>query len=186
MPDLDYNNLPESIRSQLPFDLTVPQIQPTTHNQLTNNRFTFFLRRCPSMTHFCQRVNLPSLSFGTSIQENPTGIEIRRPGTRYALEEVNVGFIVDEYMKTWLEIYNWMKSIAIYENNYEVLQEKDKVSEAYLIITNSAFVPIVSVALHNLYPVLLSSIDFDVSVLDTDPILANVTFSFTHYDITVL
>ena len=183
---LDFSNLPKSIRNQLPFDLSVPQIKPSTNNQLTNNRFTFFLRRCPILTHFCQRVNLPSISFGTSIQENPTGIEIRRPGTRYALEEINVGFIVDENMQTWLEIYNWMKSIGIYEHNHEVLRESDKISDAYLIITNSAFKPIVTVAFHNIFPVLLSSIDLDVSVLDVDPVLANATFSFTHYDITVL
>ena len=179
----DTSKLPQYVQDQLPFDLSVPQTPPSTNNYLANNRFQFFLRRCPNLTHFCQRVSVPSIGFGISLQANPTGIEIKRPGTQYAFEDITVGFLVDENMKNWLEIYTWMTSIGIFTSCKEMLLEDDKISEAYMFITNSAYVPIIQVKFHNIFPIYLSGIDFDSTIIDTDPILANVTFSYTHYEI---
>lgn len=181
---LNLNNIPDYVKSQIPFDFTVPNEIPNTNNYLANNRFHFFLRRCPNLTYFCQRANIPTLSFGVSEQSNPTGIApIRRPGTGYATEDMSIGFIVDENMKNWLEIFNWMKSIGIYDSQYELLKESDKVSDAFMLITNSAYVPIIKVNFYNIFPILLSGVDFDSTQPDTDPVLANVTFAFTHYQI---
>lgn len=167
----------------IPFDMSVPQTQPLTNNYLANNRFQFFLKRCPTLTHFCQRVSIPSIGFGISIQANPTGIDIKRPGTQYAFEDISVSFLIDENMKNWLEIYNWMTSIGIFTSCNEMLLEDQKISQAYLYVTNSAYVPILSVVFHNIFPVYLSGVNFDSTIADTDPIIANATFSFTHYEI---
>ena len=183
---LDLNNLPDIIKKQMPFDFTVPQTQPLTNNYLAKNRFNLFLPRCPNLTYFCQRANIPTISFGTSLQSNPTGVEIRRPGTRYAFEDLSLGFLVDENMKNWLELFNWMKDIGIYNTKEEITREKDKVSDVYLVITNSAYNPIISITYHDAFPVMLSGVDFDTSVVDTDPILASVTFAFTYYSIEIL
>lgn len=163
------------------YDDTVPQTQLSTHNYLVNNRFKFHIQRCPFLTQFCQRINLPTLSFGVSDQANPTGIAIPRPGTRYAFDDITVGFLVDENMKNWLELYDWMKSLGIYESCNEPIPEDDKVSNAYLDITNSAYVPIIRVNFYNMFPVMLTGLDFDSTLVDTDPSLSAVTFRFTHY-----
>ena len=181
---LNLNNIPDYVKSRIPFDFTVPNEIPNTNNYLANNRFHFFLRRCPNLTYFCQRANIPSISFGISLQSNPTGIApIRRPGTAYTIEDMTIGFLVDEHMKNWIEIYNWMKSIGIYTSHNELLKEDDKISDAYMLITNSAYVPIIKVIFHNIFPTVLTGVDFDSTLTDTDPILANVTFAFTHYEI---
>lgn len=184
MPNnFDPSTLPQYVQDQLPFDMGVDQTKPLTNNYLANNRFRFFLRRCPNITHFCQRISVPSLSFGLADQANPTGVDIRLPGTRYAFEDINVGFIVDENMKNWLEIYTWMTSLGIFTGSNEILEEKDKVSEAYMLITNSAYVPIIQVKFHNIFPVYLTGVDFDSTIMDTDPIISNATFAYTHYEI---
>lgn len=158
--------------------------QPSTHNQLTNNKFRFFLNRCPTMTYFCQRANIPSYSFGTSTQSNPTGISIRRPGTSFVYEDLTIGFSVDENMKNWLEIYNWITDIGYsYRGVSEILKEQQKISSAYITVMNSSYEPLLSVKFKNVYPTFLSSIDFDSSLPDTDPIIATATFSYTHYEI---
>ena len=181
------DNVPASILKDLPGDMLFENnFQPTTNNTLTNNKFRFVMTRCPTMTYFCQRANVPSLSFGTSIQSNPTGVTIKRPGTSYVYEDLQIGFSVDENMKNWLEIHNWIKDLGVsYNSATEVLNEHQKVASAYLLVLNSAYRPIISFTFKNLYPTFLSGIDFDSSAADTDTIIATATFSYTHYEVNV-
>ena len=122
-------NIPDNILRDMPGDfLFENEFQPSTHNLLTNNKFRFVLTRCPTVTYFCQRANIPSLSFGVSQNSNPTGITSRRPGTSYVYEDLQIGFAVDESMKNWLEIHNWMRDLGIgYRTSYEVLSEPQKI-----------------------------------------------------------
>lgn len=180
-------NVPASILSELPGDMLYENsFQPATHNNLTNNKFRFILTRCPTMTYFCQRANIPSISFGTSIQSNPTGITIKRPGTSYVYEDLQVGFAVDETMKNWIEIHNWIKDLGVsYNSSIERFKEHQKVANAYLLVLTSEYRPQIAFKFKNLYPTFLSGIDFDSSNTDTDAVIATATFSYTHYEIEV-
>jgi len=161
--------------------------QPVNTNFLTNNKFQFRLSRCPTMTYFCQRANIPSLSFGVSIQSQPGGIVLKRPGTAYNYEDLQVGFIVDENLTNWLEIYNWIKQIGIsYDTSTEHIHELQKVATGIMLVTDSKYKPIVAVKYQNIFPTFLSGIDFDSALTDTDAVICTATFSYTHYEIEVL
>ena len=178
--------VPEPILTQMIGDvLWENPFQPETNNLLTNNKFRFIITRCPTVTYFCQRANVPSFSFGTSVQSNPTGISIRRPGTSYVYEDLQVGFSVDENAKNWLEIHNWIRDLGLsYKSAIEVLREGQKTATAYLFILNSSYKPIIQVKYKDIYPTFLSSLDFDSSLNDTDPVIATATFAYTHYEVT--
>lgn len=179
--------IPENVLKVLPGDfLNEYSWQPDTHNNLTNNKFQFFLGKCPRMSYFTQRVNIPTLSFGTSPQSNPTGIVARRPGTSFMYDDIQVGFAVDEKMTNWLEVHNWIVSLGVgYGQGIETLEEHQKVSSAHLLILNSEYAPFMWVKFKNVYPTSISAIDFDSSLVDTDPIIAMATFSYTHYEVEV-
>lgn len=178
------NSLPEAQKAQLPGDLLMDNdYQPTNRNKLTTNRFLFILTRAPYLTYFCQRVNLPSIGFGTSIQSNPTSIEIKRPGTRLVYEDLQVGFIVDEEMKNWLEIHNWMTKIGTYDTVNDYLTENQKISTALIYILSASYKPLLTVEFYDIYPTFLTSIDFDVTSPDTEFVVSTATFSYTHYKI---
>ena len=181
------NIVPDSILRTLSGDfLAENPIQPATHNVLTNNKFKFLMTRCPTLTYYCQRANIPSLGFGTSIQSNPSGVVIKRPGTSYVYEDLQIGFAVDENMKNWLEIHNWIKDLGIsYDRSAEHLNENQKVASAYLFVLNSNYRPYMVVKFKNLYPTFVSGIDFDSSNTDAETIIATATFSYTHYEIEV-
>lgn len=191
MPESEYQTLEDIVKKLgywTPGDLfaTNPS-QPANTNFLTNNKFQFKLSRCPTVTYFCQRANIPSLAFGTSIQSNPSGIPIRRPGTAFNYEDLQVGFIVDEDLVNWLEIHEWMRSLGVsYEYPHETIDEPQKVATGHLLITNSNYKPIILVNFRNIYPVFLSGIDFDSALPDTDAVIATATFSYTHYEIKTL
>lgn len=175
------------VLKNLPGDfLNDNSFQPESNNPLTNNKFQFVIGKCPRVTYFCQRANIPSLSFGTSIQSNPTGVVARRPGTSYIYEDLQVGFFVDDKMKNWLEIHDWMKELGInYGPSNETLNEHQKVSSAFMYVLNAAYKPLLVVKYKNIYPTFLSGIDFDASLTDVDSVIATATFSYTHYEIEV-
>ena len=181
------DNVPQNILNDLPGDFLFENaFQADTHNNLTNNKFRFILTRCPTMTYFCQRANVPSIAFGTSIQSNSTGITMKRPGTSYVYEDLQVGFAIDENMKNWMEIHNWIRDLGIsYQGATEVLREKQKVASAYLLVLNSSYRPYMAIKYKNVYPTFLSGIEFDSSTPDTDTVIATATFAYTHYEIEV-
>lgn len=178
------DSLSDEQKALLPGDLLMDNnFQPTNRNKLTTNRFLFNMTRTPYLAYFCQRVNIPSLGFGTSIQSNPTAIEIKRPGTRLIYEDLQVGFIVDEEMKNWLEIHNWLKNISTYDTVHDYLKEEQKTSSALLYVMSAAYKPLLSIYFHDIYPTFLTSIDFDSTSPDSEIIISTVTFSYTYYEI---
>lgn len=179
------NALPASIRNNLPGDMLINnEYQPTNKNKLTNNKFLFVLNRCPAMTYFCQRANIPDISIGISLQANPTAIDIRRPGTRHVFGDLQIGFVVDEEMKNWLEVYNWMRNLSTDTNSIgDILAEKQKTSSAVLHILSSAYNPILQVMFYNVFPTSLSQIPFDSTAIDSEAVIANSIFTYTHYEI---
>jgi len=181
------NTVPANLLSELPGDFLFDNpFQPATHNVLTNNKFRFVLTRCPTVTYFCQRANIPSLGFGTSLQSNSTGISIKRPGTSYVYEDLQIGFAVDENMKNWLEIHNWIRDLGFsYNRTGEVLNENQKTASGYLFILNSDYKPYMTVKFKNIYPTFVSGIDFDSSNTDAETVIATATFAYTHYEIEV-
>jgi hypothetical protein len=178
------DSLSDEQKALLPGDLLMDNnFQPTNRNKLTTNRFLFNMTRTPYLAYFCQRVNIPSLGFGTSIQSNPTAIEIKRPGTRLVYEDLQVGFIVDEEMKNWLEIHNWLKNISTYDTVHDYLKEEQKTSSALLYVMSAAYKPLLSIYFHDIYPTFLTSVDFDSTSPDSENIISTVTFSYTYYEI---
>ena len=185
MSFVDYlNQFPDSVRDKLPGDLLVENPpQPNNRNFLTGNKFIFVLNRIPTVSFFCQRVNIPTISFGLSPQSNPRSINIIRPGTQLAYEDLQVGFSVDEDMKNWTELHNWIINLSTYDGQYERLPESQKTSMAAIYVLSSAYKPIISVKFHNVFPSSLSGLDFDVSTPDIDIMQASASFVYTHYEI---
>ncbi len=177
-------NIPASVKANLPGDFysSNPSI-PVNTNFLLQNRFVFTLSRCPTMSYFLQRVNLPSLSIGISPQSNPTPIDIRLAGNRFQFEDLQVSFPVDEYMMNYKELFDWMKGLAPYTDNVEELKDIHKTSDATLVILNSQYNPIITYKFYNIFPSFLSGLDFDVTLNDTDVVIASAVFTYTHFDI---
>ncbi len=179
------NNLPINVLDNLPGDLLVStDYQPSNRNKLTNNKFLFILNRCPSFMYFCQRANIPEISMGVSIQSNPTAMDIKRPGTRHVFGDLLVSFVVDEEIKNWLEIYNWIRDLSTDTYSVgDILKEKQKTSTAMMYVMSSAYKPIIKVTFYDVFPVTLSGLDFDSTLPDLQTTPASASFNFTRYEI---
>lgn len=182
---LNPTNIPDSIKRYLPGDFqTSNTFDQPQNNFLLQNRFIFVINRCPTVSFYLQRVNLPSISLGITPQSNPSGIDIRLPGNRFVIEDLQVSFPVDENMKNYLELFSWMKSLAPWSDNIQRSVPSKQTSDATLFVMNSAYNHIMTYKYYNLFPSFLSGLDFDITIPDTDPVIATAVFTFDYFDIT--
>jgi hypothetical protein len=167
--------------------------QPDTNNYLATNYFKLEISRLPLLTYHCQSVNLPTLSLSHTEQGTSTGTPVKWIGGRYTWEELNVTFMVDEDMKNWLEVFEWMEEIAIMTDVKNTMNRKmlgktsgqldDYFSNAQLAITNSSYKPKVIVNLIDIFPISLTGIPFTSTSMDNEPVTATATFAYTYYTI---
>jgi|TARA_R110002020_G_scaffold253997_1_gene467748 hypothetical protein len=158
--------------------------QPETNNYLATNFFKLELEKFPSVAYFCQSVNLPSLTVSTMEVPAPAlGVPIKSPVGRYSYENMSVSFLVDEKMDNWLEVYNWMYDMSTAETDCRVLNPYNKIlSDATLTIMDGSYTPMKRVIIKDIFPVGISGIQFSSVVVDTEPVIATVTFAFTTYE----
>ena len=158
--------------------------QPETDTYLSNNAFRFSIERLPLVTYFCQRASIPTLTLSTAELTTRVGVVLESPGTVYDYEDLTVDFIVDENMRNWLSIHDWMIGLSKHnEKGYQLDYEQQK-SVAELVTLSNASRPKLAVTFFNLFPISLGGIQFDSSTIETEPIISTVTFKYTHYEIT--
>ena len=160
--------------------------QPDTNNFLSTNFFQLEITRLPTVTYFCQTASIPSLTLSPVEQPTAFGLRPKWVGGQYAFEDLTVSFIVDEQMRNWYEVYEWMKSIGNmdnYKEAYNKTQTADFFSDIILTITNSAYKPQYYVKFRDAFPIAISSLEFNSASAENEPMIANVTFSYTSYDI---
>ena len=147
--------------------------QPENTNPLLITEFKFTMQRIPTVTYFCQSANIPSVSVG-NVEQNTMFSPINLPGV-FRFEDLSLSFGVDETMK------NWSTSNA--EDFAEFETQDQHLSDATLVITNSAMKGKLVANFRDCFPKSLSGIDFNSAVSDPEPIIATTTFGFTTYSI---
>jgi hypothetical protein len=164
-----------------------------SNNPLLANYFEFVLDRVPNMVYFCQGANLPGVVYGTSVQPTTLGIPVTIPIGNYRFENLQLSFKVDEDLKNWLEIYNWMKGNGNLDQTCNSLPYNaigsslgKTSSNGSLIVTNSSYKPKLKITFNNLFPVTLSGILFSSILPESAEVLATAEFAFTNYKIETL
>ena len=166
--------------------------QPSNINHLTPIAYRFNIRKIPNVVYFCQSVNIPGISFSSTVQTTPFS-PINIQGDTLFYEDLTIRFLVDEDLEAYTEIFNWITALTAPKafSQYKTERDTNKVlrrstgnlfSSAELIILNNNMNPNKEVIFDDVFPVSLSSIEFDRgSTLDT--ISATVTFKYTTYSI---
>jgi hypothetical protein len=155
-------------------------------NFLSPINFKFAIDRLPNMEYYSQQVNLPSVSMGivtnvpSPFGQNPLH------GDKLEFGAMNVTIRVDEDMDVYLEIYNWMRSIADPEgfDGYEALRDGPGIySDASLIILNNSLNPQVEVKFYDMFPVSIGDIQFNTTDNDVASVTVDITFSYRFFDL---
>ena len=85
--------------------------QPTVFDYSQSNQFKVFLPIFPTTEWFVVRANIPSVTLGTADRYTPF-VTIQMVGDHITYGDFNITFIVDENLKNYMEMYNWVKNIG--------------------------------------------------------------------------
>ena len=170
----------------------------TNRNFLSPVGFKFALKRSPAVAFFCNEANIPSLDLG--VAEQPTYLKnIPVPGDKIQFGDLSLRFLVDEDLKNFMEIQNWIRGLGFPESlaefndlkNEAILgpmgkSTEDVYSDGTLQILSSNLIPKFQVMFSDLFPYSLSTVTFDATDTDIEYFTADVSFKYTIYRITDL
>ena len=162
---------------------TIQSRQPTTDNPLYPTSYQVRLLRTPSVQYFCTKVNVPGISTGEIIQENYFS-DIKHPNSKVVFGDFQMTFIVDEDMRNWLEVYDWIRQTANVEDFSRNSSIEEQKSDITLMVLSNSMNPRFEVLVKDCFPTELSDIEFDSGLTDLDPVTCSVTFAYTSYKIT--
>ena len=155
--------------------------QPSNMNNATVNNFKFVMAKIPEIEYFCQSVNIPSMTMGEAIQPNPL-IDRPMPGDKMTFGELSIEFIVDEELRSYEALHNWMKSINTPETTNQYAGESSVYSDAALIITTNSSNPLLEITFRDMFPTSLGDLNFTTGG-NADPLIGDVSFRFRTYEI---
>lgn len=156
--------------------------QPTNRNYLAPVGFRLQFELFNSVDFFCQKANLPGLTM--PFTEVPTRFRTFPivPGGGVTFDDLQVTFIIDEDLKNYYSIHEWIRRNGNSEQHLDG-DGQVKYSNGQLIILTSNFVPAFVVDYENLFPINLTPVQFDSTVQDIEYFTTDVTFKFQNYTI---
>lgn len=153
-------------------------------NYLETAKFVFVTHSMPHLNLFCQTIEMPGVSTTPAIQPNPL-VDIPRSGDKLVFAPLTISFIVDEDLRVWEEVYNWLKGITFPEkfSEYRLQKQKGIYTDANLIFLKNSNTDNFSVRFHNCTPMSLSGIRMTTTedaktILTADLQLAYILFKF--------
>jgi hypothetical protein len=170
----------------------------TFPNQIQNRNFLspvgfkFTLAKEPKVAFMCNSTRIPEITLG--VAQQPTYLKrLDIPGEILTYGDFSLKFLVDENMENYMVIHNWLTGLGFPEtaeqyknvttNDLGVRNSNQAFSDGSLHILNSNYRDVAIIKFKNLFPVSLSSLEFDATPTDVIFLTAQVSFKYTIYDI---
>ena len=170
-------------------------------NFLSPIGFKFTINKLKGVDFFCQSASVPSISMGSA----DTGTrynKLRHPGDELNYEDLFIRFLVDENMKNWYQVHDWMREITTPVSAKEFGYSRGSLasinstdgaskrgtadnqwkSDCSLFILSSNYRPVAEFAFRDAFPITLTTLNFDASVPDINYFTAEVTLRYNYYD----
>jgi hypothetical protein len=166
--------------------------QPDNINFLSQLGLKFIISNKPHLNYFVQRATLPGLTLGIAIQPTPFA-QIPWAGD-LVFNDLTIDFRVDEDLKNYLEIFDWIIGLGFPENfeQYKRLLQSTVVPnpgigetqvDGTLIMFTNQMVPRFEAKFEYLFPYSLSDLILTSMDADVQYLTATVTFKYMVYRI---
>lgn len=166
--------------------------QISNRNFLSPVGFQFSLGKYPTVSFFCNSARIPEISLSQMIQPNYLK-SLDVPGGLIEYGDLSLRFLVDEDMVNYTTVHNWITGLGFPESTKDfkdfitnedgVEDNKEQFSDGSLLILNSNYRAVSTVRFRDLFPVSLTSLDFEATDTDINYFTAQVSFKYTIYDI---
>ena len=167
--------------------------QPQNTNLLQTTKFILTMPRITNTQYFCQDSILPGVSIAVISRQTPV-VDLWSAGSKLAYSEFEVTFLVDEDLRAWTDIHDWMRGLSGGVDDKEWTRENRKLAsnpenplqqyaDGILTIYSALNNPRIRIKYANMFPTELSEIKFD-STQGADTILtATSKFRFDFFNI---
>ena len=184
--------------------------QPEKLDYLSPTQFRFGIHQLPKVEFFVQTCNLPGLTMNNTEIPNPFK-NIPVMGEKIEYEDLNLTFLVDEYLENYLQLHQWLTAIGFPEKREQfrthrdvtsntpasggtpsvdtinsAVADKAMYSDAYLMILSNKNNPIVEIDFKNVFPTSIGGLSFDGGATDVEYLTCDVTFKYQIYEIRTL
>ena len=176
--------------------------QPTNLNSLSAVNFDLLINKLPKTKYYCVGATLPGINFSEAQHNTTLAIESYLPGDKITFDPLVVRFAVDEDMKNYQEIYNWIMQLGPGANtdDFRTLvgstksttgfdnrtgDFKEMYSDATLLVNTSSNNANVEFQFVDCFPTSLGSIEFATDAPEVEYAIADMTLRYTYFKIKV-
>jgi len=167
--------------------------QINNRNFLSGIGFKFNLGKYPKVDFYCNTARIPEITLATATQPSYLK-DIDIPENKLSFGDLTIQFLVDENLENYRIVHEWMYGLGFPETAQQfidVTTDKDNIrdmkeqfADGTLRILNSNFNEVAKVKFLDMFPVSLSSLDFDATQTDVNYFTAQATFKYTVYQLT--
>jgi hypothetical protein len=186
--------------------------QPTVFDYSQNNQFQLNIPIFPLTQWFVVSCNVPGVTMGQGVVPTPL-IDVPLMGDKLTYDQFNMTFLVDEKLKNYIELHDWLVNMAAPQNTAQFgartseyviapsqptkfyvdgqvvtgsTSDRDLYCDIQLTILSSKNNPVAVITMQNAFPVSLSALDYTQQDTDTTYVQCNVSFAFMLYTITAV
>ena len=186
--------------------------QPTVLDYSSPTQFKFGINQLPKVEFFTTAANIPDISLGELVIPTPYK-NIPIVGDRVTFANLDISFIVDEYLENYISIHNWILGIGFPKSREQFsdfrsvgsntsntgkggnsdigvvgkpVADRPFYSDATLTILSNKNNPIVEVRYSDLFPVSLSGLNYNQQATDVEYQTATIDFRYKLYEIVTL
>ena len=186
--------------------------QPTKLDYSSPTQFRFMINQLPKVQFFTTAANIPDISLGEAVIPTPYK-DIPIMGDKITFGNLDVSFIVDEYLENYITIHEWLIGIGFPKNRTQFTNfrsttanqptagaggntdigkvgqptaDRSFYSDATLTILSNKNNPIVEIRYSDMFPVSLSGLDYNQQATDVEYLTAQISFRYKLYEIVTL
>ena len=184
--------------------------QPDKLDYSSPTQFRFMINQLPKVQFFTTAANIPDISLGEAVIPTPYK-DIPIMGDKLTFGNLDVSFIVDEYLENYITIHNWLIGIGFPKNRTQfssfrtdssnnptsaknvsvdavgkATADRGMYSDATLTILSNKNNALVEVRYSDLFPVSLSGLNYSQENTDVTYQTAQISFRYKLYEIVTL
>jgi hypothetical protein len=174
-------------------------IQSASYNRpqlgLKPQRFYFDVSMFPDVAFSVQMATIPSVTLGVASYANPMQ-DVHFPGEKLTYEPLTVRMMIDEELRSYVELYGWMRQLAFpigVADLASTAMTKAHIppganpgmpmSDAHLIILDSNNNPVMKFTFRGAFPIFLGELKFDTTEDGNTYLFCDVEFAYTYFTI---
>lgn len=170
--------------------MAITDTTPPNLNILSSISFQFFIRRAPHINFFIQTAKVPGIELGVAVEHTPFS-NLNYPGEHMEWEDLSIQFLVDEDIKGYFEIFNWLTALGRPDDSrgfFQLTQQKPEsslgiYSDLSLLINDSKRNLNIQCDFEDGFPTALSSMNFDVTQTDLNFMPIEARFTYRRFNI---